>query len=201
MDDDSKLIEALWATVAAHGWRGVTPRRLAAASGVPARDIVARFPNRLDLLRLHAEVADAAVLAGTVPGQGGTPHDRIFDVLMRRIDTAQPHRPGLLRMLEDMRRDPLLPLAMAPILRESMRRMLDAAGLDSAGPSGAARALGLAGVWLATLRAWEKDAGEDLGTTMAALDRALERAEQVARSFGIGPGDLEPDAGEPPPAA
>jgi hypothetical protein len=37
---------------------------------------------------------------------------------------------------------------------------------------------------------WSGDISEELGPTMAALDRALERAEQAARSFGLADGDL-----------
>ena len=51
-------------------------------------------------------------------------------------------------------------------------------------------------VWLATLRAWTRDDTADLGATMAALDRALDRAEQVARALRLEPGDTTagPDA-------
>ena len=189
---DAPIVDALWSTVAAHGWRGVTLSRLAAASGLPAAEIASRFPNRPDLLRLHAEQVNEAVAEGTVPGQGGTPRDRLFDVLMRGIDALLQHRPGLTRIFREMRTDPVLALAYAPILRDSMARMLDAAELDSSGPAGAARAIGLVGVWLAVTRAWEGDETTELGPTMAALDRALDRAEMTARSFGIGPGDLAP---------
>jgi AcrR family transcriptional regulator len=189
MENDARLIEALWSTVAALGWRGVTATRLAAATGIPAAELVARFPSRLDLLRLHGEVVDAEVAANTVPNQGGSPRDRLFDVLMRRVDALQNHRQGLLRLMREARADPVLALALAPVLRGGMARMLEAAELDSGGAAGTARALGLVGVWLATLRAWQGDDTVDLGPTMAALDRALDRAEQAARSFGLDPGD------------
>jgi AcrR family transcriptional regulator len=189
MENDARLIEALWSTVAALGWRGVTATRLAAATGIPASELVARFPSRLDLLRLHGEVVDADVAAGTVPNQGGSPRDRLFDVLMRRVDALQNYRQGLLRLMREARTDPVLALALAPVLRGGMARMLEAADLDSSGAAGTARALGLAGVWLATLNAWQTDDTVDLGPTMAALDRALDRAEQAARSFGLDPGD------------
>lgn len=48
---DGPLFEGLFRVIAGHGWRGVTPARLAAASGVPAAELVARFPSRLGLLR------------------------------------------------------------------------------------------------------------------------------------------------------
>ncbi|WP_439596108.1 TetR family transcriptional regulator [Falsiroseomonas sp.] len=193
---DTQLLDALFTVIAEQGWRGVTPGRLSGLSGIPAGELVRRFPSRLDLLRLHADAVAESVAAGTVPGQGGTPRDRIFDVLMRGVDALLPHRAGMLRLISDMRRDGVLALALAPILQRSMERMLDAAELDSTGLQGKLRATGLVGVWLMTIRAWEKDESVDMGATMAALDRALDRAEQAARSLRIEPGDRAvPDPG------
>jgi len=46
-------------------------------------------------------------------------------------------------------------------------------------------AIGLAGVWLATIRAWARDESPDMGSTMAALDSALDRAGRIARPLGL----------------
>jgi AcrR family transcriptional regulator len=188
--DDAALLRGLFEVVAAHGWRGVTPGRLAAASGVPAGELVRRFPSRLGLLRLWGEQVAAAVEQGTVKGQGGTARDRIFDVLMRGMDELQPHRAGLTRLMREMWTDPVLAPALAPVLQDSMRRFLEAAEIDASGPRGRLRAAGLVLVWLRAVNAWSKDEGADLGSTMAALDRALDRAEQAGRSFGLLGGDL-----------
>ena len=188
-DPDSRLVAAFWQVVAQHGWHGLTMRRVAAASGLSLAEVRRRCPGPLHLLRLHGRVMDLEVLEGTVAGQGGQPRDRVFDVLMRRIDALQPHRAGILRLLRESRQDPLLaPLLLAGLPR-SMAWMLEAAELDTAGLDGALRVHGLAGVWLATLRAWTRDGTVDLGPTMAALDRALDRAEQLARTIRLGPGD------------
>jgi AcrR family transcriptional regulator len=187
---DDALLDALFAVIAEHGWRGVTLPRLAEASGLPARELVHRFHKRTDLLSLHADRVAATVAAGTVPGQGGPPRDRLFDVLMRGIDALQPHRAGMQRLIDDMWRDPVLAAAFGPLLQRSMVAMLEAAEINASGPAGQLRAAGLVGVWLRTTNAWAKDETQDLGPTMAALDKALERAEQVARSFRLDGGDL-----------
>ena len=187
---DQRLIDALFSVIAEHGWRGVTVGRLSSAAGIPAGDLVRRFPSRLDLLRLHADAVADQVATGTVPGQGGTPRDRLFDVLMRGVDALAPHRAGMLRLVGDMRTDGVLAGALAPILHRSMKRFLEAAELDATGIQGNIRAAGLSAVWLMTIRAWEGDASQDMGPTMAALDRALDRAEQTARSLRIEPGDM-----------
>ncbi|WP_198371150.1 TetR family transcriptional regulator [Roseomonas rosulenta] len=185
--DDDALVAALWRVIATHGWPGLTMGRLAAESGVPLATLRDRFPSRLDVLILHGRRVDHAVLAGTVPGQGGAARDRLFDVLMRRLDAMQPHRVGILRFLRDMRRDPSLAALLGPQLSLSMRWMLDAAEIEGSGGRRRAISLGLVGVWLATVRAWAEDESEDLGSTMAALDRALDRAEQIARTLRLLP--------------
>ena len=193
---DESLIAALWRVIAAHGWPGLTMRRLAAEAGVEAASLRERFPTRLDLLLLHGRVMDQAVLAGTIPGQGGSARDRIFDVLMRRLDAMRPHREGILRLFEDMRRDPALALALAPHIGIAMRWMLEAAEVEAKSCEARLLALGLAGVWLATIRAWAGDDSPDMGATMAALDSALDRAERIARPLGLLRGEAAP-----PPSA
>ena len=197
--NDDALIAALWRVIAAHGWGGLTMGRLAAEAGVPMSELRDRFPSRLDLLVLHGRTMDKAVLAGTIPGQGGLARDRLFDVLMRRLDAMQPHREGILRLLRDLRFDPGLAGLLGPHLALSMRWMLDAAEIGGSGAQRRAIALGLIGVWLAAVRAWAEDESEDLGPTMAALDRALDRAEQVARTIRLLPAEAE--GPEPGPVA
>ena len=182
---DDTLISALWRVIAAHGWPGLTMRRLAAEAGTDTATLRERFPTRLDLLLLHGRVIDQAVLAGTIPGQGGLARDRVFDVLMRRLDAMQPHREGILRLFEDMRRDPALALALVPHIGIAMRWMLEAAEIEAKSCQARLLAMGLAGVWLATIRAWARDESPDMGSTMAALDSALDRAERIARPLGL----------------
>jgi len=198
---DSTLIAGFWQVVALRGWHGVTMTRIAAEAGTTLATLRGRFGTPLDLLRLHGRLADKAVLAGTIAGQGGSARDRIFDVLMRRLDTMQPHRAGIERLLDDAKRDPFLALFLAPRLLGSMGWMLEAAELDSSFPRGAFRAPGLAVVWLATVRAWRSDDSPDLGATMAALDRALDRAEGIARSLRLPIADAEPEAEDAPSPA
>jgi AcrR family transcriptional regulator len=193
---DRHLVEALFRIVAAQGWRGVSVTRLSAESGIPSAELLARYPSRLGLLRSFGDVVMEEVAVGTVPDQGGTPRDRLFDVLMRGLDALAPYKEGLRRLMHEMLTDAVLAGAMAPIFQRSMERMLDLAEIDSSGLKGRLRAAGLTAVWIRTVHVWSKDTSEELGPTMAALDRALERAEQAARSFGLADGDRS----APPPA-
>jgi hypothetical protein len=207
------LLDAFWRVVARHGWHGTTFARIAEESGESLSDLRGRYATPVDLLRAYHRMVDQSVLEGTVPGQAGfgTARDRVFDLLMRRFDALAPHREGVLRLQNDLKRDPLSALLLSPLLMASMAWTLEGAGVSTAGISGALRVQGLTGVWLSAARAWESDDSMDLGPTMAALDRALDRAEKVASTLRLteteappAPGPVEgadsvpPDVVDPP---
>ena len=90
-------------------------------------------------------------------------------------------RDAVIAILRDTPRDPVAGLAMLPVLQESMRWMLEAAGIATEGVQGQVRISGLVVIWLATLRIWMQDETADMAKTMSALDRNLRRAESLVR--------------------
>jgi len=180
---EGAIHEGLWQVVAEHGWRGTTLARIAAASGSSLATLRGMASAPEDLIVRFNRTVDQAVLEGTVPTEGESPRDRLFDVLMRRLDALQPHRAGVVRFMRELPTHPLLTLLLGAGMNRSMGWMLESAGLSAAGPGGLARIQGLTAVWVYTLRAWMKDDSADLGATMAALDKALDRADQLARTL------------------
>jgi AcrR family transcriptional regulator len=183
---DPALFAAFWNVVALRGWPRTTMRAVSAEAGVPLDQLRRRFRHPLDILLAFERAVDEEVLAGTVDDAGSTPRDRLFDVLMRRLDALQPHRAGILRLAEDLPWDPVAAAALAARLPLAMGWTLEAADIPANGPKGAVRAHGLGLVWLDALRAWRKDSSQDLSATMAALDKALDRADRAARALGLG---------------
>jgi ubiquinone biosynthesis protein COQ9 len=179
------IVSAFWRVLADRGWHGVTFRGIAAEAGISLAELRRAFDCPQAILEAHGRAVDAAVLEGTVDDPGASARDKLFDVLMRRLDALQPDRAGVVRLMHDLPTAPLLALWLSAKMLPSMAWMLEAAGLDATGPSGILRAKGLGTVWLAALRAWEKDDSADLSATMAALDRALDRADRIARMFGF----------------
>ena len=179
----TQILDGLWQVVAEHGWRGTTLSRIAAASGLGLGALRGFASCPESMVARYNTIVDRAVLDGTVPTEGESPRDRLFDVLMRRLDAMQPHRAGILRFMQDLPFHPLLVLTLGAQMERSMGWMLEAAGLSAHGPAGLVRIKGLTAVWVYTLRAWLKDDSADLAATMAALDKALDRADQVARSL------------------
>ena len=177
-DFDAALIGAAFDLAAMQGWSSVSVAAAARSAGLPLDRARARFPTRTSILMTFGRQADELALSDA-PDHGPN-RERIFDVIMRRFDALQAHRDGVLALLRALPFDPGTALLLGAATRGSMGWMLEAAGLPASGLRGRLMAQGLVAVWLYTLRAWTKDESPDLSGTMAALDRALSRAEQFA---------------------
>jgi hypothetical protein len=179
MDDaafDQALVTAAFDLAATAGWHAVSPAAAAARGGLPLEQARARFPTRGAILMRFGRLADQFALTGAATD--GPHRDRLFDIVMRRFDALQQHRPGIQAVLRALPAHPGLALGLGLATQASMAWMLEAAGISAAGLRGLLRTQGLTAVWLYTLRAWDRDDSTDLSGTMAALDRALTRAEQ-----------------------
>ncbi len=201
MDDDqfdSALIGMAMTQAEALGWHRVTVAGAAREAGLPLDQARARFPVPAHILSRLGLLADQAALVDE--GSTGTTRERLFDVLMRRFDVLQQYRGGVRMVLRALPADPGLALMLAGATQTSMAWMAQAAGLDTSGVAGMLRVSGLVGVWLQTLRAWDRDDSPDLSATMVALDRTLDRAESVGRFLGGSfSSEAPPEPGAGPP--
>lgn len=190
------LAAAALKTAADKPWRDVTVFDLAAAMGAPIEDIAgATVSDAVDSIEEWLDAQAAKGLRGV--DWVATPRDRLFDVVMRRFEAMEPVR-GALRAIEiALERDPGAMAHQHLRAARSARWLLALSGMDADGVAGAARAQGLAVILTQTRMAWRQDDAGDFVKTMAALDKALRRAEQTFGRFG----GFEPPRPEPPPAA
>ncbi len=193
MDDeafDQALITSAFTLAASDGWAAVSVAEAARHAGLALDRARARFPSRDAILLRFGRVADQMALQGAVAD--GPPRDRLFDVVMRRFDALQTHRDGVRALLRALPAHPATALELALGTTGSMAWMLEGAGISARGVRGFLRTQGLTAVWLYTLRAWLADGSADLSGTMAALDRALGRAEQFGDMLDGGGGAPRP---------
>ena len=184
-DPQMTVIEAAMTLAAEQGWRDLTLADIAAKAGMPLSEVYPLFSSKGAILSAFTRQIDATVLAdGGDAGPDEPVRDRLFDVLMRRFDALQPYRPALANIVQDLSRDPLEACCAAKRLRRSLMAMLEAAGLSAGGCRGRIRLVGLKAIYLVALRAWFRDESEDLGKTMAALDKALARADGLLGRLG-----------------
>ncbi|MDR3522237.1 MAG: TetR family transcriptional regulator [Acidocella sp.] len=178
---DLKLVTSAFALAAEKGWRHVTVAAAAREAGLDLGHARKKFSGCHAILKRFGQLADAHALDGALTE--GPVKDRLFDSVLRRFDFLQMHRAGVLALLRTLPLQPELAAWLATETLISMGWLLEGAGVSSAGIRGHFRKRGLLAVWAWGLRAWVRDETEDLSATMAAVDVALTRADQIAARF------------------
>jgi ubiquinone biosynthesis protein COQ9 len=181
---DTALVNAAFALGAEKGWRHVSAAAAARHGGLDLRQARNAFPSTGAILKRFGRMADAAALTSVL--SEGSVRDILFDILLRRFDFLQTRRAGVLALMKFLPACPPLALALAEFNLTSMGWLLEGAGVDATGLRGALKKRGLLLVWAYGLNAWSRDESEDLSATMAAVDKALARAESTRSIF---PGD------------
>jgi hypothetical protein len=178
---DAAIVGAAFALGAEAGWRKVSAAAACQRAGLDMTVARQRFPYRGKILVRFGELADVHALTGALTE--GAVRDRLFDILLRRFDFLQMHRAGVVALMKTLPLEPVLAMCLGKASLNSMGWMLEGAGVTATGGRGEVRKKGLLAVWLWGMRAWMSDETADLSATMAAVDTALNRADQIASRF------------------
>ena len=179
--DRDKAVDALMALLAEQRFEDIGLAEVAGCAGLKLSQLRAEFGSTLAIVAAHIKDIDRTVLAG---GDGDLTEEpareRLFDVLMRRIEALAPYKDAVRSLMRSARRNPGLAFAMNAMAVRSQHWMLEAAGINASGPRGALRAQGAALMFARVLAVWLNDEEPGLDRTMAALDRGLASAERWA---------------------
>jgi AcrR family transcriptional regulator len=174
------IIEALMELASERTWEDITISDVATRANLSLADFRDQFPSKGAVLAAFARKIDRRVLEGAAGDLlGEPPKERLFDVLMRRLDALAPYKMGLEGIADWIGRAPMAAAAVNRLEVNSMRFMLEAAGIESEGAVGAFKVQGLVLLWARILRVWFQDDEPDLARTMAALDKELTRAGKI----------------------
>ena len=177
--DREKIVAAFMALLAEKPIERIGFAEIAERAGVTLAHLRAAFGSPLAILAAHLKDVDRAVLAADFSDMTEEPaRERLFDVLMRRLEILAPHRQAVRSLLRSARRHAALALALNALAVRSQTWMLAAAGINVSGPRGTVQAQGLALLFSSVLRTWIRDDDPGLARTMAALDRALARGQR-----------------------
>ncbi|MBT4043864.1 MAG: TetR family transcriptional regulator [Rhodospirillaceae bacterium] len=183
------VIGAAMKLAGVQGWRDTTMADIAETAGLSLVELRNMYGSKTAILAGLIRQTDDIVLAGSGADMADEPvRDRLFDVIMRRLDALAPYRDGIAAVARDLTRDPgaLACLAAGPG-RRSLQWMLEAARIQPWGLAAPLQIKGLGLVYASVLRVWLTDEGEDLSKTMAALDKALGRVESILSTLRRGP--------------
>jgi AcrR family transcriptional regulator len=179
--DRDKAIDALMALLAEHSFADIGLAEVAGRAGLKLSQLRTEFGSTLAIVGAHIKDIDRAVLAvGTADMAEEPARERLFDVLMRRLEALAPYKEAVRSLLRSARRNPGLALALNAMSVRAQKWMLEAAGIGASGPKGALRAQGAALMFARVLSVWFDDDEPGLDRTMAALGRGLASAERWA---------------------
>jgi AcrR family transcriptional regulator len=174
-----KAVDALMALLAERPFDEIGLAEIAGRAGLSLSQLRSEFGSTLAILAAHIKDIDRQVLDGTDADLAEEPaRERLFDVLMRRIEALAPHKAAVRSLMRSAQRRPSLALALNGMALRSQHWMLTAAGIGTQGPRGLMRAQGAALLFAQALSVWVNDEEAGLDRTMAALDRGLASAER-----------------------
>jgi AcrR family transcriptional regulator len=174
-----KAVDALMALLAEQPFDEIGLAEIAGRAELSLSQLRTEFGSTLAILAAHVKDIDRRVLDGADADTDDEPaRDRLFDVLMRRLEVLAPYKDAVRSLLRSTRRSPSLALALNGMALRSQHWMLTAAGIGTQGPRGMLRVQGAALLFGRVLSVWVNDDEPGLDRTMAALDRGLASAER-----------------------
>src|SRR5258707_3325701 len=175
------IVEAFMSLLDQKAFEEIGLAEIAERAGVTLAELRNAFGSKLMILAAYLKEIDRQVLAGIDADMAEEPpRERLFDVLMRRIDALASHKAAVRSLIRSAARNPGLAFALNGFAVRSQQWMLTAADISAAGPRGMLRAQGLALLFASVLRTWPHDDDPGLARTMSALDKALGRGQRYA---------------------
>lgn len=175
-----RVVDSAMALAAERRWRNISLGDIAAEAKISLAQLHEMFRSKQAILGAFIDRIDGEILSGTDADAADEPaRERLLDVLMRRFEALAPYKRAVASIVRDGAADPVFALCTGPRLMRSMAWCLEAAGIGSAGFVGRIRTKGLAAIYSSATVVWLRDDSEDMGRTMAHLDRRLRGAERV----------------------
>jgi hypothetical protein len=173
-DTCNRIVDAALRLASDRCYADIRLSDIAVEAGMPMAELAGHVDSRIDVLRLFARRVDRLMLESLARDPvEGEPHDRLFEVLMRRLEVMAPWRAAVASILRAPVSGPGDAAGLASILMGTQGWVLAAAGLEDTGVRDLVRRLGMASVYARTLRVWVDDDDPGLARTMAALDQHL----------------------------
>lgn len=174
------LIDTTLSLAGELGWPSVTLQLIGKTANVPLSEVSAIFSSKWDILEAFRERTDLLLTAGKSANLSGqSAKDRLFDILMARIEIIEPWKAGIGSIARHAVAQPITGIRLFTSLNKSMECMIEHVNAKIQGPGKLIQSRGLTLIYLLVLRRWIRDHSSDLGPTMAELNERLISADQL----------------------
>src|SRR6516165_4273301 len=111
--DRDKIIAAFFALLADQAFENIEYADIAARAGVSLETLRTEFGSKFSIVAAYIKAIDRKVLAGGDADMADEPaRERLFDVLMRRLEALHDDRPAIRSLMRSACRHPSLALAL-----------------------------------------------------------------------------------------
>jgi ubiquinone biosynthesis protein COQ9 len=169
-----RIRQAAFALAEGKAWHEITMAAIAQQAGFSVSAMMRDFESKAAILRDFSRDIDQAMLLvfEKYPAEGEA-HDRLFDVILKRLEIMQPYRSVIGSVMKRPAGDPGEAAVMLQSLAASVGWIATAAKVEEEPAWRSLGRVGLGRAYLKALSAWVADDDPGLSRTMAALDRGL----------------------------
>src|ERR1043166_7540488 len=122
--DRERIVAAFVALLAEKRFEGIGFAEIAQRAGVSLADLRGEFGSTIAILAAHMKEIDRTVLRDSASDMAEEPpRERLFDVLMRRLDALAPHKEAVRSLARSVRRNPGLAIAVNGLAVRSQQWM------------------------------------------------------------------------------
>lgn len=177
-----KILQTFLELLTEHPYEDVSLPLIAETAKVKLSDMRSAYSSKLKLVAAFLETVDTAVLDERDEDMGDQPaRDRLFDILMTRIDALAENKEAVRALQEAASKDPALALDLNALHVRSQKWMLIAAGVDLSGVKATVVAQGLAVAFGRVVDVWLEEDDEGMPRTMARLDKELDKGSDFMK--------------------
>ena len=177
-----RIRQAAFALAERTDWHEISMAAIAGQAGLSLSLLMRHAPSKSAILQDFSRDIDEAMLLvfERYPAEGDA-HDRLFDVILKRLEILQPYRGVIASVIKRSGADGVEAVRLLQSLSDSIGWMVSAARVEQEPEWQSLGRLGLMRAYLRVLSVWSKENDPGLARTMAALDRALRDVEWFNR--------------------
>ena len=182
-DYTKKIIDALFNLTPNMPWQDITMEEIAKVVKLDQMELDRYFTSKISILIAYNNQIDRQLnieFNKSIKGASADLRDEIFDIIMTKYDMLNSKKDGIRHIFK--RTFPIELVANPKSylnLANSMKLVLNLAGVITNTPIGCLRVNILSGIFLNSFISWLNDDSPDMSKTMVSLDKGLKQAEAL----------------------